>query len=154
MEKNEASQKKSNLGIFIEVQRRIKEVKLPPTELIKCWASEVIRNNANIVIRIVDEIEGEQLNKRFRGIARATNVLSFCYNSADPLEGDIAICYPIIVNEAREQRKSVEEHLAHMVVHGILHLQGFRHDNDKEAEEMEKLEIESMKNFGFGDPYV
>ena len=102
--------------------------------------------------------EGRALNRHYRGKDYATNVLSF---PADlpagvkmPLLGDLVICAPVVVREAREQRKSPQAHYAHLTVHGVLHLLGWDHDDDKEAEAMEQLEREILAGLGLPDPYA
>lgn len=113
-------------------------------------------------IRIVDELESAQLNNQYRHKDYATNVLSFSNdlppNILDALEeiplGDLAICAPVVEREANEQNKSMHAHWAHMVIHGILHLRGFDHEDDNEAEEMEALERRMLARLGLPDPYT
>ena len=95
--------------------------------------------------------EGRLLNKGFRRRNYATNVLSFSY---DRRHGDIVLCHPVIRKEAREQRKSLAAHYAHLVVHGILHLRGRDHRRKSDAERMERMEIRILQRLGFGDPYT
>jgi probable rRNA maturation factor len=107
-------------------------------------------------IRIVDAVESESLNRQFRGKEHATNVLSFPSDS-DLLDydciGDLVICAPVVLDEADKQNKAVESHWAHMVVHGMLHLQGFDHQDDNEAGQMEALEIQILSTLGYSNPY-
>ena len=105
---------------------------------------------ARMTIRIVDAEEGRMLNKEYRKKDYATNVLTFVYEEG---VGDIVICAPVIEREAAEQKKPIESHFAHMTVHGALHLQGYDHEDEKEAEFMESIEQEIMTKLGYPDPY-
>ena len=96
--------------------------------------------------------QGLELNKSFRGKEKPTNVLTFVY-CTNPIMADIAICLPVLVREAAEQNKSLEEHLAHLVVHGVLHARGYDHIEQDEAEEMEQLETDILNNLGYDLPY-
>ena len=113
--------------------------------------------DAEISIRIVDEAESQALNRDYRGNDRPTNVLSFPMELPEefnmPMLGDLVICAPVVEREAREQHKSLREHWAHMVIHGMLHLQGYDHINDEQASEMEGLEISLLHQLGFANPY-
>ncbi len=112
--------------------------------------------NSELTIRIVDEEEMKELNMRWRGIDNSTNVLSFPAGDniiAPELLGDIAICAPVIEKEAIEQNKSQDAHWAHMVIHGVLHLLGYDHTNNDDAEIMESLEIKILNTLNFPNPY-
>lgn len=109
--------------------------------------------DAKIVLRIVDEPEGRRLNRHFRGKDYATNVLTFVYSDIQPLSGDIVLCAPVIAKESDQQNKNLAAHYAHLTVHGVLHLQGYDHDNDASATIMEKLETEIVTKLGYDDPY-
>lgn len=107
-------------------------------------------------IRIVDEPESAELNQLYRGKSGPTNVLSFPGESSHldyAYLGDLVLCAPVVEREARQQGKSPEAHWAHMVVHGMLHLQGYDHLNDEEAAEMEALEVKILSTLGYGNPY-
>jgi probable rRNA maturation factor len=110
-----------------------------------------------VAIRIVDQEEITALNQRFRSRPNATNVLSFPHGTVDEsgllLLGDIVICATVLVTEAESQRKSVTAHFAHMLIHGLLHLQGLDHQADEQAEQMEAIEIQLMNRLGFDNPY-
>ena len=108
---------------------------------------------AEITVRVVDEAEGLALNRRYRGQDHATNVLTFIYSSK-PLEGDIVICAPVVAREARQQGKTVAAHHAHLLVHGLLHLQGMDHEHEAEARTMERRERTVLARLGFPDPYA
>ncbi|HSH29623.1 MAG TPA: rRNA maturation RNase YbeY [Thiohalobacter sp.] len=114
---------------------------------------------AELSLRLVDEIESSALNQTYRGKGGPTNVLSFPVDAAGlpglelPLLGDLVICAPVVAREAAEQDKTVEAHWAHMVVHGMLHLQGYDHLEPAEAEVMESLETDILRRLGYPDPY-
>ncbi|HEX5352462.1 MAG TPA: rRNA maturation RNase YbeY [Rhodanobacteraceae bacterium] len=116
------------------------------------------RKPAELSIRIVVAREGRALNRRYRGKDYATNVLSFPVELprgvASPLVGDLVICAPVVAREAREQRKSPRDHYAHLTVHGVLHLLGHDHQNQRDASRMEKLEARILASLGIADPYV
>ena len=115
------------------------------------------QEEAEVTIRLVDEAESNQLNLTYRGKDKPTNVLSFPFECPPgvelPLLGDLIICRQVVEREANEQNKPLLAHWAHMVVHGSLHLLGYDHIDDEEAEEMEALEVEFMQALGFDNPY-
>jgi len=130
------------------------------TEQITNWAITAFLNASKgglskqeSVIRLVASEESHELNKQFRGKDKPTNVLSFPYDDMDDYLGDIVICWPVVQQEALEQAKTEEEHLSHMVVHGVLHLLGFDHIDETEAREMESLECEILNVLGYANPY-
>ncbi|MBI1422682.1 MAG: rRNA maturation RNase YbeY [Gammaproteobacteria bacterium] len=133
---------------------------LPSEEQIHGWISSVLSTRmpvAEITVRIVDEVESEQLNQQYRHKQGPTNVLSFPFEADVPMEvpllGDIVICAPVVIREAVEQHKDAVSHWAHMLVHGTLHLLGFDHHTDAEADAMEQQEIQVMQQLGFSNPY-
>ncbi|MEO8004969.1 MAG: rRNA maturation RNase YbeY, partial [Betaproteobacteria bacterium] len=109
-------------------------------------------DDARVTLRFVGAREGRLLNRDYRGRDYATNVLSFAYREFEPLAGDIVLCAPVIAKEARAQHKPLEAHYAHLVVHGMLHLQGFDHENNDEAKTMEAREKEIVIGLGYADP--
>jgi len=113
---------------------------------------------SEVTIRVVDKAESHELNHTYRGKDKPTNVLSFPFEAPPgielPLLGDLIICRQVVEQEAREQEKALEAHWAHMVIHGSLHLLGYDHIEDDEAEEMESLETEIMLALGYPDPYI
>lgn len=125
------------------------------------WAEAAWRGEggAELTLRLVDEAESGQLNATYRDRAGPTNVLSFPVDAAElpglelPLLGDLVICAPVVTREAAAQGKSAEAHWAHMVVHGMLHLQGYDHLDPAEAEVMESLETDILRRLGYPDPY-
>ena len=134
---------------------------LPTAEQIEQWATAAVQpqsDEVEMTVRIVDEAESHALNLNYRGKDRPTNVLSFPFECPDevelPLLGDLVICRQVVEREAQEQDKPVMAHWAHMVVHGSLHLLGYDHIDDDEAEEMESLETQIMTGLGFADPYL
>lgn len=134
---------------------------LPTAEQIEQWATAAVQpqsDEVEMTVRIVDEAESHALNLNYRGKDRPTNVLSFPFECPDevelPLLGDLVICRQVVEREAQEQDKPLMAHWAHMVVHGSLHLLGYDHIEDDEAEEMESLETQIMIGLGFADPYL
>jgi len=112
---------------------------------------------ADLTLRIVDAEEGRILNRDYRGKDYATNVLTFAYTEdmdAEVTQADIILCTDVLEKEAKEQKKTVLEHAQHLVVHGVLHAQGYDHEDDEEAEEMEALEIEILESLGLKNPYL
>lgn len=149
-------------NVIIDLQIATENIDNLPTETqIQQWANATVRPKTldpEITVRIVDEAESHDLNLTYRGKDKPTNVLSFPFECPDevelPLLGDLVICRQVVEHEAAEQGKPVEAHWAHMVVHGCLHLLGYDHIDDEEAEEMESLETEIMTSLGFADPYA
>ena len=127
---------------------------------IRKWIQAALFAPAELTIRFVDAAEGRELNKQYRGKDYATNVLTFAYNEGEqldedaPTQADIILCTDVLEKEAAEQNKSVEEHTAHLVVHGVLHAQGYDHEDDDEAAEMEGIETELLAALGYTDPYA
>jgi probable rRNA maturation factor len=132
---------------------------LPDHQDFQSWVDVALTkafDNLEQTIRVVGEAESSALNLQFRAIDAPTNVLSFVsvneYLDYECL-GDLVICAPIVEAEAQQQSKSLESHWAHMVIHGMLHLQGYDHANDVDAKKMETLEIEILANLGYSNPY-
>jgi len=139
--------------VKVLVQRASRAAHVPSDAVLRRWARAALSNDANVTVRYVAEAEGRRLNREFRGRDYATNVLTFAYGGA-PLEGDIVICAPVVAREAREQGKEVRAHHAHLLVHGLLHLQGHEHERAAEALEMERRERAILRRIGFADPYA
>ena len=135
---------------------------LPSEAQFRTWCTLALRQrtaDSELTIRLVDEAEGRELNHTYRQRDYATNVLSFPADVPDelldiPLLGDLVICVPVVMREAQEQSKSLEAHWAHLVIHGCLHLLGYDHILDAEAEEMEALERALLAELGYPDPYA
>ncbi len=125
----------------------------PPRNALMAWARAALADDGRrLCIRVVDENEARELSGRFRDRDEPTNVLSFPAQLPDVL-GDVAVCAAVVAREAKAQRKSLDAHFAHMVVHGVLHLKGMDHGTEAQAQEMEAAETEILGAFGFGDPY-
>jgi probable rRNA maturation factor len=144
----------------VEVQVASVMTGLPTDSVIIDWANSVRKllgtHASEVCIRVVDETEGRALNAQYRQRDQPTNVLSFVADVDVPdlrLLGDIVICAPVVEQEASDQQKLLAHHFAHMVVHGMLHLHGYDHEDDEEAKEMESLEAEVLAGFGIANPY-
>lgn len=146
----------------IVIQDAATQASFPTPKEFKHWAKTVLQPKipaAEITLRIVDKEEIRELNNRYRHKDKPTNVLSFPFEMLagvklkTPILGDIVICADIIKEEALAQHKTETAHWAHMVVHGILHLLGFDHENEADAEKMEQEEITILKSLGFPNPY-
>lgn len=118
------------------------------------WARAALEGGGNITIRLVDAEEGQELNRDYRGKDYATNVLSFPYDTEPLVMGDLVICPSVVAREAAEQNKPLDAHYAHLTVHGMLHLQGWDHEEDDEAQAMEDTEREILAALGYSDPYA
>ena len=128
--------------------------KLLRKSVVTSWIEPALRHPAEIAVRIVGQDEGRALNLQYRGRDYATNVLTFEYSHDAWVEADLVLCGPIVEREAREQRKTLEEHYAHLLVHGTLHAQGYDHEaGEKQALEMEALEVLLIGALGYGNPY-
>lgn len=136
---------------------------LPDEALIRRWANVSLdkllegAGDVEVCLRVVDAGEIQSLNRQYRREDKATNVLAFPNDGIDEngraLLGDIVICSDIVVAESATQSKSVEAHFAHLLIHGLLHLQGHDHSVDDQANKMEAIEIDLLKNLGYGNPY-
>ena len=135
------------------MQRASRAAHIPSDARLKRWARAALARNAEVTVRYVAEGEGRKLNRQFRGRDYATNVLTFIY-SARPLAGDVVICAPVVAREARAQGKGADAHHAHLLVHGLLHLQGLDHEAKTEAARMERRERAILSRLGFEDPYA
>tara|TARA_Y100001956_G_scaffold63400_1_gene63726 strand:- start:118 stop:582 length:465 start_codon:yes stop_codon:yes gene_type:complete len=150
------------MSIELDLQFAVEnEEGLPSEQDLQTWLDKTIipfQKDAELTIRIVDVEESHQLNHEYRGKDKPTNVLSFPFEAPPGMEinllGDLIICRQVVEREAVEQNKPLMAHWAHMVVHGSLHLLGYDHIEDDEAEEMESLETEIMQEMGFEDPYL
>jgi len=133
---------------------------LPTFEQFEQWANKALASlkpDAELTIRISDASESQQLNHEYRGKNKPTNVLSFPFEAPPgielPLIGDLIICPEVVLQESIEQEKGFHDHLAHMVIHGCLHLMGYDHIDSEEALEMESLEKQLLADLNIDDPY-
>ncbi len=121
------------------------------------WIKKALQENATITVRFVGQAESKKLNANYRNKDYATNILTFPYelqNGIDHLSADLVICLPVLEKEAKQQKKTFEQHLIHLIVHGTLHAQGFDHEDKVEAEAMEQLEISILKKLKQANPYI
>lgn len=141
-------------GFRVTIQRASRASHIPADRRLRSWAKAALPAEAQVTVRYVALAEGRRLNREFRGKDYATNVLSFPYEaSRGGVCGDVVICAPVVAREAREQQKRVEAHHAHLLVHGLLHLQGYDHERETQARRMERRERQVLAKLGFGDPY-
>ena len=140
--------------VKLSVQIASELANLPTKAQFKKWAKAALRVDTEVTIRIVDEAEGRALNSTYRGKDYATNVLTFPLTETPHLMGDIVICAPVVVVEAAAQNKSLVAHYAHLTVHGVLHLHGYDHETEPQAELMESLEITILQKLGYANPYL
>lgn len=133
---------------------------LPSRPQIRRWIQSALNHSANITVRFVDEVEARALNRDYRDKDYATNVLTFDYSESESgiernmISGDIVICAAVVKKEAAAQRKRLIDHYAHLIVHGVLHLQGFDHEDAADADIMEIREAAILKRFGIANPYL
>ncbi|HVA55851.1 MAG TPA: rRNA maturation RNase YbeY [Gammaproteobacteria bacterium] len=144
----------------VTLQKATREKNLPSAGDFNRWVSTALagkREAAEMTIRIVDEDEGIELNRRYRHIDSATNVLSFPAQLpagvTSGLLGDLVMCAPVVIREAKEQAKQTQAHWAHLTIHGTLHLLGFEHESGSQAVKMESLETTMLASLGYPDPY-
>lgn len=151
----------------VSVSYALPRAGLPAAVSFRRWVAAALEGRireADLAVRIVDDKEGRALNRHYRGKDYATNVLSFPADIAEgvkmpkgvkmPLLGDLVICAPVVAREASEQQKALNAHYAHLTVHGTLHLLGWDHEDEREAECMEQLEREILAGLGIADPYT
>ncbi|MFL0795902.1 MAG: rRNA maturation RNase YbeY [Cellvibrionaceae bacterium] len=146
--------------LTLDLQVATEATDIPTPEDFQRWSTAALQKQqegTELSIRIVDDEESRQLNHQYRDKDKPTNVLSFPADIPPevelPLLGDLVICAPVVQQEAKEQNKTLEAHWAHMVVHGTLHLQGYDHIEDAEAEVMEQLETDILTTMGYAPPY-
>jgi probable rRNA maturation factor len=151
-----ATTPKHKLNLSVQyADERLKDVLTRP--LLRKTIQAALFFPAELTLRIVDAEEGQILNRDYRGKDYATNVLTFAYtedSDAEVTQADIILCTDVLEKEAKEQKKTVLEHAQHLVVHGVLHAQGYDHETDEEAEEMEALEVEILASLGLANPYA
>lgn len=155
--------KASKHKLDLDVQYAVAKADLPGKKDVRRWLQAALQRNASVTVRFVDAEEGQTLNRDYRHKDYATNVLTFTYDDepvsglpagALPLLGDLVLCAPVVAREAAEQGKPLLAHYAHLIVHGALHLQGFDHEEEAEAEVMEALESQIVTALGYANPYA
>jgi probable rRNA maturation factor len=148
------------MTIELDVQNATVFEPLPDDAQFNLWAEVALRgkSEAELTLRLVDRDESRKLNSRYRGKDQPTNVLSFPAELPPdlgiPLLGDIVLCAPLVGEESAAQNKSLSAHWAHLVIHGVLHLLGHDHQDEREAAEMEAIEVELLASLGFANPYT
>lgn len=153
-----------NAKLEVDLQNDNNFTAIPSLESIQHWAELAYQGNKStaVCVRVVDQEEGKQLNEDYRNKAYATNVLSFPFEAPPiPVEaqtdetylGDLVLCEPVIKQEAEQQQKTITQHWAHLIIHGVLHLQGYDHITEIDARIMESLEIALLTKTGFDNPY-
>ncbi len=147
------------MTIRIDIQRASRDAEVPDDDAIADWVSAAWlgKEDTEVTVRCVDIPESHALNKQYRHKDKPTNVLSFPFEAPMGVDvgllGDLVICAPVVAQEAEQQSKTLQAHWAHMIVHGMLHLQGYDHMNSDEAERMETLETDILAELGFANPY-
>ena len=152
--------------LLIEVQNPYDYTQLPRHKKMQQWAEMAYQKStdASVTLRFVNQQEGLELNQTYRTKDSATNILSFVFEQPVlpegevldiPLHlGDLVICLPVVEKEAQQQQKSLEQHCAHLIIHGMLHLQGYDHLEEQQAQQMEALEIDTLQTLGYPNPYL
>ena len=140
--------------VSLAVQYGVARARLPAPATLRRWAGAAIDRDARVTLRFVGRREGGALNARYRGRPHPTNVLAFVYDESPCIDGDVVLCAPVLRAEARAQGKPLADHCAHLVVHGMLHLQGYDHDTDRAARAMEARETAILGALGVPDPYA
>ncbi len=149
------------MSAIVDYQIASQSESLPSETDLKTWITAVLQSQGvdqkEVTVRVVDEDESRDLNLTYRGKDKPTNVLSFPFEAPKgidiPLLGDLVVCAPVVATEAQEQNKPLMHHWAHMIVHGTLHLMGFDHIDDEDADQMESLEKQILSQFSIDDPY-
>lgn len=141
-------------ALSLAVQFAVPSTGLPGAAMLRRWCAGALERDASVTLRFVGTREGRTLNALFRGKDHATNVLTFVYDDVAPLAGDIVVCVPVLRAEARAAAGSLTAHCAHLIIHGMLHLQGYDHECDADAARMEARETALLRSLGYPDPYV
>ncbi len=140
------------LSLTVQLGDGVRSLPAPRAQL-RRWVGACAETDAQIVLRFVGEDEGRALNAAYRGRDYATNVLTFTYEESEGIRADIVICLPVVRREAREQRKPIGAHLAHLVAHGVLHAGGYEHDTESGAQRMQQRESRLLARFRLPDPW-
>ena len=141
-------------AVSLTVQFDVAADALPRRATLRRWALAAARRDLAVTLRFVGAREARRLNARYRNRDYATNVLTFVYDDVVPRTGDIVLCVPVVTREARAQGKTLRAHLAHLIVHGMLHLQGYDHERGADAARMEAREVALLARLGYRDPYA
>jgi probable rRNA maturation factor len=140
--------------LTLSVQWMVDATALPRRATLRRWALAALDRDAAVTLRFVATREGRALNQRYRGHDHATNVLTFVYDDEVSLSGDIVLCAPVVRKEARTRKKTLAAHYAHLVIHGMLHLQGYDHERDDDAHRMQGRESALLASLGYPDPHA
>jgi len=140
--------------LSLSVQYASNAKKMPTRQQFRRWVKAALERDVQMALRIVDEIEGRALNLAYRGRDYAPNVLTFVYDERLPLYGDVVICAPVVEREAQEQGKELLAHYAHLTLHAVLHLQGYDHQKQREADRMEARETALLLKLRYPAPYL
>ena len=146
--------KRRRSRLSLAVQYAVASTTLPAAATLRRWVRATVDRDAAVTLRFIGKREAQTLNTLYRGKEYATNVLAFVYDEAERIEGDVVLCAPVLRQEARDQRKELADHCAHLVVHGMLHLQGYVHDTDRAARAMEARETAILATLGVPNPYA
>jgi probable rRNA maturation factor len=138
----------------LAVQFEVSADTLPRPATLGRWVRAAVERDLHVTLRFVGTPEARRLNARFRGRDYATNVLTFVYDDVVPPAGDLVLCVPVLEREARAQGKTVRAHCAHLIIHGMLHLQGYDHERRADATRMEARETALLAGLGYPDPYA
>jgi probable rRNA maturation factor len=141
-------------GLVLRQQVAASAADLPTAATLRRWVRLALASDAEITLRFVGLAEGRRLNRDFRGRDDATNVLTFAYQTRPRVHADIVLCLPVLRREARRAGRSLRAHLAHLVIHGILHAQGYTHDDDRGAARMQRREVEALARLRIANPYL
>jgi probable rRNA maturation factor len=152
--RGKTKERNSRPRVSLAVQYAVARTRLPAPATLRRWAAAAVDRDACVTLRFVGRREGRALNARYRGKPHPTNVLAFVYDESPRIDGDVVLCAPVLREEARAQRKPLADHCAHLVVHGMLHLQGYDHDTDRAARTMEARESAILATLGVPDPYA
>ena len=140
--------------LSLSVQYASDAKRLPTRQQFRRWVKAALEQDVQMALRIVNEAEGRELNRSYRGKDYATNVLTFVYDDTSPIYGDVVICAPVVAREAKEQGKDLLAHYAHLTIHAVLHLQGYDHEIKRDAEEMEARETALLLKLRYPAPYL
>jgi probable rRNA maturation factor len=140
--------------LALTLQNASSATNIPSATMFRKWAKATLRVDTEVTIRIVDSAEGQALNLDYRGKDYATNVLTFPLTEEPYLMGDIILCAQVVEQEAQAQHKDLIAHYAHLTVHGVLHLHGYDHENEAQAELMESIEVTVLDKLGYANPYL